>query len=197
MVLKMKILVDVDGVVADLVTPILNRVNDLTNSKVEYKDITKFYFFNPKNKILNSDQCKIAHDTISQPGFHDLLKVMPGAKKGLKQLTDRGHEIIWVTAPWRYSKTWCWERTIWLKENFGAEPENIIFTSRKELIPGNILIDDNVEYLEAWQKTNFSGIALTYDQPWNLNSIYQRFTWNNTEGLLWHLDTIDRRRSRW
>jgi 5'(3')-deoxyribonucleotidase len=193
----MDILVDVDGVVADLVTPILERVNKATNSSVKYDDITKFYFLDPKHKILTKEQSEVARASFSEPGLVESLSVIPGSQEGIQKLRDLGHDIIWVTSPWKESKTWCWERTRWLKEHFDTHSDDIIFASRKEKIPGKVFIDDRVKNVEAWQ-SKMGGAALLYDQPWNQDcNKVKRFTWQNIDGLIWHLDTLDRKWRRW
>lgn len=193
----MDILVDVDGVVADLVTLVLERVNKATNSSVKYDDITKFYFLDPKHKILTKEQSEVARAAFSEPGLVESLSVIPGSQEGIQKLREHGHDIIWVTSPWKDSKTWCWERTRWLKEHFDAKSDDIIYASRKEKIPGKVFIDDRAKNVETWQ-SKMGGAALLYDQPWNQDcNKVKRFTWQSIDGLIWHLDTLDRRWRRW
>lgn len=194
----MKILIDVDGVVADLVTPVLERINKETNASIQYDDISSFYFLDTKHRILTKDQSEVARRAFSEPGLVESLSIIPGAQEGVQALREHNHEIIWVTSPWKDSKSWCYERTRWLAQNFDANSDDVIFCSKKERIPGNVFIDDRSKSVEEWQKKNYSGVALLYDQPWNQeNSKNKRFTWQSINGLLWHLDILDRKRHAW
>ena len=84
----------------------------------------------------------------SQPGFWGTVEPIPGAAESLRRLTERGHELYIVTATpyadvpekmhdllFRYFPFLSWEQ--------------VIVTSRKQMIRGDVLIDDGVHNLEG------------------------------------------------
>ena len=97
-----------------------------------------------------------------------MVRVIPGIKEKLKQFKDAGHQIIWLTAPWKQSQTWCYDRTIWIERHFGDISKNVIYASHKEDVPGDILIDDNPENLRKWKTAHPDGEAILFRQPWNV-----------------------------
>jgi 5'(3')-deoxyribonucleotidase len=60
---------------------------------------------------------------------------------------------------------WVHERLQWLKRHFGFEPHEIVFTSQKHLIRGDVLVDDHQEHVEK-----FPGRGVLWAKPHNLQS---------------------------
>jgi len=96
------------------------------------------------------------------PGFCAGIPWYPGAQAFLNSLKMLG-DVIAVTAPYKDGRTWQYERARWLAPYIKRQ----IHTAHKELIGGDVLIEDSLEIAERWQKAHPSGIAILTDRPWN------------------------------
>lgn len=110
--------IDLDGVVADFVSAM--------NTHPLIEDIR--YTQNP--------------DTI--PGIFRHLKPINAAIKSVKKLLKSPKYDVYFlsTAPWNNPSAWT-DKRIWLEEQFGDKiSRKLILTHRKDLVKGDILIDD-------------------------------------------------------
>jgi 5'(3')-deoxyribonucleotidase len=109
-------------------------------------------------------------------------------------------DFVWVTRPWpEVCEDWEKARRRWLMKHFGATTDNIIFTGRKELIDGDVFIDDHDKNIFAWQTEYPSGLALLMQAKYNehITSI-PRYTWNdlsadNIEKMYFHKQLQEKR----
>lgn len=115
----MKLLyIDLDGVVADFVTAM--NTHPLINQPPHDK--------NP--------------DTI--PGLFRHLKPIDAAIESVKKLLKSPKYDVYFlsTAPWNNPSAWT-DKRLWIEEQFGNEiNRRLILTHRKDLVIGDILIDD-------------------------------------------------------
>lgn len=93
------------------------------------------------------------------------MEVYPGAQAFIEQLRSVA-EVVMVTSPMSSVPNWCHARVAWLKEHFGVDKRDVIFTERKELVSGSWLIDDKLENCQAFDLLG-DGVALCLDRPWN------------------------------
>jgi len=143
-------LVDCDGVLADFVQAALDALHALTSRRYQPTQITSWELFDS----LPAEEKMHQHSVYSRlkgRGGCAGIPVYPGAKEGIESLREVADVVI-VTSPFYGSDTWVSERTRWLKDNFGINPDDIIHTKNKERIHGNIFVDDKPEHVEAWLK---------------------------------------------
>tara|TARA_B100001094_G_C18102887_1_gene756761 strand:+ start:768 stop:1247 length:480 start_codon:yes stop_codon:yes gene_type:complete len=70
------------------------------------------------------------------------FKPIPGSKEAVQELLDMGHDIyIASTAPWNNPKAWMQKR-LWIEEHFPALKRKLTLTHHKNLLVGDVLIDD-------------------------------------------------------
>jgi len=113
------------------------------------------------------------------------LPVMPSAIKGIQTIRDRGHQIVFVTTPWRGCPDWNFIRTAWLKQHFNVGPEDIIFCERKELIRGDVFIDDKTENVKNWVNANPRELGIVFTQPWNRDAYdFHRMNWEQITNFM-------------
>jgi len=111
----MRIFIDMDGVIADF------------QSAVE--DYKKEHGL----EKLHRPELKIDFEKIP---------VMPGAQEALTKLNQEGHEIfIATTPPWDRPEAWGHKRD-WIAEHFPWLKKKMFLTHRKDLLDGDLLIDD-------------------------------------------------------
>ena len=140
----MTILVDMDDTMEQLLKALVKRANERFCRYVTVDEITDWsivcaYPGIEKKQIL---------DFMREPDFWEDVEPVPGALEGLKHFMDEGHEVYIVTATevqhvkdkmedvlFRYFPFLSWSQ--------------VIITSRKQMIRGDVLIDDGVHNLEG------------------------------------------------
>lgn len=161
----MQILLDCDGILADFATAYLNVVEKVTGQKYTVDQLTNYDYLKALTEIDNV-YVKSINDLIRQKEFCASISVYTSAKEGFELLKRYG-EIIIVTSPMRDAPYWMYERSVWLQTHFGIGKENIIFTSRKECVQGDIFIDDSIDMYEKWKNVHPNKNALLWARPWN------------------------------
>ena len=69
------------------------------------------------------------------------LEVVPGAKEAIMRLANEFDVFIATTPPWARPEVWGQKRE-WIEEHFPYLKRKLILTHRKDLLIGDILIDD-------------------------------------------------------
>lgn len=159
------VLLDVDGVVADFVDPVLDLINEVGGYDYSPSDITQ-WDIRAALELDNYEWAEVVN-LIQTDGFADRLKLYHGAKDGIAMLKADGHEIDFVTSDWRGSKSWVYDRNHWLVKHFGSVGKNVTHTSRKHKVSGDILVEDKWQNALAWSEANPEGRAVIWDRPWN------------------------------
>lgn len=133
---KLKILVDLDDTVWDLCSAWINCLNKRFNRNVKLSDvtewdITKVYPGLSKNEI---------YSPLYEENLWKSIKIRKDALEILPKLIDDGHEIFFVTATdYRNIKF----KIDLIKQHFPYVPiSNLIITYRKDMVKGDLLIDD-------------------------------------------------------
>ena len=69
--------------------------------------------------------------------------IMFGAKEAVAALEAMGHDLyIASTPPWRQPKAWM-DKRLWIDEHFPTLRRKVVLTHHKNLLIGDILIDDS------------------------------------------------------
>src|SRR3972149_11585151 len=112
----MRIIVDVDCVVADLVGAILDIADSLTGQKTDRdKLILQWDWF--EKEYPAPVMKEIVHNLDSQE-FWRTLPYIKGAFKGVNYLREQGHQLIWVSKPREKCIGWVDARRDWLSIRF-------------------------------------------------------------------------------
>lgn len=152
----MKILIDCDDVIWDLITPWLEKYNHtyndtLTVSQITDWDITKFVKPECGRKIYN----------LLDNYIYDSVIEIPHAKETIDWLRTKGHNIFFVTSGFHFRKA-----AFLVKHGFSLAKhtlyaDDIIFCRDKSMINGDAIIDDRMKNLTGHR------IKLLYQRPWN------------------------------
>jgi hypothetical protein len=145
----MNILVDCDGVLCDLVGHLY--------SKLELGD---------PSQQTQWDLPKQAKEYMSDGIDWGEVEPYPEAGSFLDALSLVG-KIVIVTSPWFTNKDFFHSLYRWLWRHFGIRPDDIIFTSKKHLVTGAVLIDDKPSTLKRWTEEQCAVGAICKAQPWN------------------------------
>lgn len=172
----MRVLIDVDGVVAGL----LAHLWDNMETDIKIADLRSWHII----RDLPERESQKILELFKQREFWRTLPVMPGAKEGIQKIRDAGHDIVWLTAPYTPCYGWASERFEWLGRNFDAHYHDICIAHRKGCISGDVLIDDKPENVREWQQMNPSGRVFLYAHAFNVSEPFARMTWDSMPEFL-------------
>lgn len=155
----MVILCDMDGVVANFVDPVIARYNRDYNDNITADDITGW----DMHKACKPECGTKLYEYFCEKGLFAELPVIADSQRAFTYLLKQGHEIYFVTKPVARSQ-WCiLEKMQWVDRHFPmVGRENMVFTSMKHLVRGDVLIDDHEKNLYT-----FPGHKILVDSPWN------------------------------
>lgn len=157
---RMRFYIDMDGTIADLVTPWLEIFYQQTGRRIRYDEVVGFGFPGLFTQAERAEFFKIPCIW----GVYKNLDPVDGAIGAIDFLSQAGHEIYFATRPFYHSPYCCFEKYEWIENHFPGLENNIIFTKNKGLLdPANaVLIDDYEDNLKK-----FEGQKILFDQPWN------------------------------
>ena len=152
--MTVSILLDVDGVLANFAGGLLAS----HKTKLRVKDLTKFDFLDE----LDFDAREVIGNGLE---FCKNLPLYPGAKRFVRKLQKLGR-VDPLTAPFHGASLWRMGRSNWLAWHFDLFAPTYCPTEKKHLVPGNVLIEDNLETVIRWSATQRRP-AILIDRPWN------------------------------
>lgn len=160
---KPRVLLDVDGVLADFLTPSFAILNAITGLKHKPEDLREWDLFSLYPRTAES----AFYDECNAPGLCAGLPIIPGAQAFVASLLQFA-DVYVVTSPMNHNRTWAWEREQWLQKHFDIPAKKVVHTSAKYLCLGDVLIDDKPSNIEAWERAHGpKGIGLLWDAPYN------------------------------
>lgn len=187
---KPRVLLDVDGVLADFLTPSLKVIESVTGEPVPPEYLTEWDFMRHYDK----ETSKKFYDIFKSEGWCFNLEVYPGAVEAVKEL--RGYaDVYFVTSP-MHGRHWAFERTEWLDKHFGARRDHVVHTNAKYLCVGDVLVDDKPSHIIEWELSHPKGTGLLWNQPYNKYDVprmlraHDWFTVLNVAHMLAHNTTL-------
>lgn len=176
----MRILVDMDDTMEQLLEAWLRKVNEKYDRSVVCEDIT-VWDVSKAYPGLTKEQ---VYDVILENDFWKDVEPIPHAAEVLEGFIRKGHEIFVVTATPYESVPGKMRDHLFRYFPF-IRWENVIITSRKQLIQGDVLIDDGVHNLEGG---NYRKILV--DAPYNraydaeANGMIRVYNWKEIEAAV-------------
>lgn len=159
---SLRILVDMDGVIADWGKEWDRALGDANPAIPRHKQQTTF---NLKAGLGEAD-CQRIDEIMATPGFYAALEPIDGAKAALKRLVKEGHDVRIVTSPWASNPTCASDKLNWVVKHYGSHwAKRVIITSDKTFVDGDILIDDKPEV--TGDNPNPSWLHVIFSQPYN------------------------------
>lgn len=167
--MKPIMLIDVDGVIADFTTPVLKLASLALGKDFTHSDVTDWDY--RKALGLSDLQWRAICRDIEYEGFANQLEPYDGAVDGVNAIAEHA-DVYFVTSDWRGSKTWVYDRNKWLMRHFGDLGRNVIHTSHKRLVYGDVLVDDKPENVERWTLEWPTECGILWDRPYNRQANY-------------------------
>jgi len=145
--MKKTVLIDMDGVVADLetsVTDIYQRENPTLGfiPKAERQGMIMQHQYRARFGDLEADTLE---KIFQRPGLFANLKPFPQAVGVIKNmLRSERYNIFFCTTPHKNNPTCASDKIAWICKHFGDQhASKVIITNDKTIIQGDYLIDDN------------------------------------------------------
>jgi 5'(3')-deoxyribonucleotidase len=145
---RLKVALDVDGVLADFTKSVLSLVNGECGLRYVPGDVRTWEIFDSLVHVGPLAREGI-REIIRSPGFCNRIKPYEGAREGYEKLA-RVCDLIIVTCPLVGAPTWTFEREAWLERLFGIPREKVRHVHTKEDTHADVLVDDNPRHLAAW-----------------------------------------------
>jgi 5'-nucleotidase len=168
----MLIMVDVDGVVADLHSVWYKLYNEEYGDDLTHERVTDWEV----HKFVKPECGKHIYTYLDIPGLYDEVKPIDGALTGVQYIRNLGHRVVFATS----GLSQAYAKYLWL-ESKGFEPGNwgsdFVSVHDKSLLKGNLLVDDAFHNVQAFSSR--TSILFTY--PHNANA-----AWYGHRAKNWH-----------
>ena len=156
---KLVILVDMDDTIEHLTDAWIDWLNHRYGTEVSKNDITSWNFSKAFPTLTEEE----AYSPLYIDDFWDTVEPMDGAYEALTQLREDGHEIFIVTSS-AYQTIQAKMNKVLFKYFPFITWDHVIVASRKQMVHGDVLIDDAPHNLE-----NFPGERILMNAPHNRN----------------------------
>lgn len=156
----MVILIDMDDTLENLGVAWINWLNKKYGTEVDWFRDVKEWDLTVPFPTLTPQQI---YGALSEEEFWDTVTVKENAPLYVKKLIDDGNDIYVVTASWYTTIRAKMERCLFKYFPF-LTWEQVIISSNKQLVQGDIAIDDNPLNLEGR-----NGLCILFNAPHNLN----------------------------
>jgi len=156
------LLLDVDGVIADFHKATENGMMKYFGLRPAREwtewDIAKMDWKHWRNDLLRGtrdDHQEMLRTTWNQERFCASIPEYEGAVEQVKELS-KIFDVYFVTSPMVTNPTWVYERSEWLIKKFGKDlGKKVVHTHYKELIDGDIFVDDKMQHVKDWWSYKF------------------------------------------
>lgn len=155
---KLTVLVDVDNVLENLNEAWVNAVNEKYGTTTSPEDIASWDIEQYFEGLSRTQVFSPLHDE----SFWERLEPIGGASEYLKKLIDDGHQVVLVTSS--HPDTIIYKYSFINRYFPFISFKDIIFTSKKQMVRGDVMIDDAPHNLEGGRY-----IGLLMDSPHNRN----------------------------
>ncbi len=176
---KPLVVLDVDGVVADLVGTLKGRLQLPEDHPVTEWDLSKSF---------DKYDYSYIRGMMKQQHFWETLKAYPEGVAMVHRIRKRA-DILWCSSPFVPCSGWVAGRLNWLRSILAIRKykEPFIATRDKQFVRGRVLIDDKPENVTNWALTGRPAILL--DQEWNQdyaspNGLVVRGSWDEVDEIL-------------
>lgn len=151
--------VDIDGVLADQITPLIPSVKELLGVDLLYSDVTAW-----DHPLADSHIGREILRAMEEPGYVVGIPVHVGARELLEELAVDYRVLILSARPQNALA----ETEQWLHEHGLVFDDLIVSDSTAKSVSGaDVLVDDYVGNIEEFVR-NSGGSAILVEQPWNI-----------------------------
>lgn len=141
---KLTILIDMDDTMETLLDAWVKWLNKKYGRNVTCEDVTDWDVTKAYPGLTKAE----AYDPLNHPEIWDDVRPIEGSVEGIKHFIDCGHKVMIVTAS-NYETLAAKMDKVLFKYYPFIKWDDVIITSNKQLIKGDVLIDDGFHNLEG------------------------------------------------
>jgi len=177
----MRILVDMDGVIADFEGGFLAKFRQ-RHADLPYIPLNQRNCFYVKEQYPEEIGPLLEHIYLSK-GFYLELPPIEGSLEALKELSEKDYEVYICTSPLLKNPYCLQEKYDWITNKLGGDwTKRVVIAKDKTIIQGDLLIDDKPD-VGGIQKPSWEHIL--YSQPYNKQvTSKRRLTWQNWKSII-------------
>lgn len=185
-----KLILDIDGVIASFHSPLILEYNKRYLGNLNINDI------DCELETLGPELYTKLVGIFNEPNWFLNLEPLPNAINTASSFIDLNYSVTICTAPARDLTGFtnpgsAAEKYVWIRKWLPFWANNVIITKSKELVFGDMLIDDTGHNIVNWCREHPNGIGFLLDQPWNKN--FTQYPSNSVRGNLEDVSTIIRK----
>lgn len=144
---KLRIALDVDGVLANFIAGALGVVEEVTGRRYAEADVTLWDYTKALN-LSPTEGGAVKAAIGARRGFAESLEPYPEALQGVRRLREWG-DVFCVTSPWESNPWWRAEREAWCLQHFGIGA--VHHAHDKTGYEADIFVDDKPAHVSAWK----------------------------------------------
>jgi 5'-nucleotidase len=177
----MRILVDMDGVIADFEGGFLDRFRQC-HPDLPYIPLNQRNCFYVKEQYPE-DIGPLLEEIYLSKGFYLELPPIEGSVEALTELSKKDYDVYICTSPLLKNPYCLQEKYDWIINHLGEDwAKRMVIAKDKTIIQGDILIDDKPD-IKGIQKPTWEHII--YSQPYNEQiTSKRRITWNDWRTII-------------
>lgn len=161
------------------------------NDKSTYLSLSDAYKWNFYDEYQDETKHNLFLALGDQIRYYENLSLLENVNTTIKEIIDSGNKVIFISAT---EKQYQEDKKRWLLEKIPMITENdIIFTSQKNIINVDVMIDDNLDYA-----SKFNCPFILFKRPWNTGREQSLYTdnilicsnWYEIEKYLFSINVI-------
>lgn len=172
--MRVRIGVDVDGVLADMTSWVLDEVNHLRwlracinhEPKPAPHTVADVVEWDYDNLLEHPEDRDTLRYILQGRGVCVSFEPYPHARELLERLGAFG-EVWLVTSPMPGSDSWAGERIRWAQERLGVDRHRVAVMADKSAFDGRVLIDDRAQNLLEWEDGGVGRRGILWKQPYS------------------------------
>lgn len=160
-------MLDMDGVLADWITGVLEMANAANEAgghpaaPMLAEQVTRFEI----DRCFDADQLPLILDAMADPALYGSLNPIPGAAEAIEGLRAAGVHVGVLSSPDLNNPTCASAKLAWLERHFGRDlAAEAILTKDKTQVRCDLLVDDKPEILGRCRP---EWTQVVFDQPYN------------------------------
>lgn len=184
---KLTVLIDMDDTIENLCDVWVQCLNERYGTSVKPTDIKEW----DMTKAFPTLSRKQIYEPLFDEELWERITPLPGAVETIKKIIDDGHKVVIVTASHQDAVSMKLNNVLFKYFPY-LTIDDVIITSQKQLVHGDILIDDAPHNLEGGQY-----MKLLFDAPHNQSyktegtDIIRVHNWAEIYKLKWFSDRIE------